>query len=124
MTTREDNIDLVRRFVRDCLNTGDVKKVREMVSEDFLRIDPVRKERGADDVERFLQERHQENANLEYSIHKIIADENYVAATLSAKAFHKPTAREIVGTGIVFIRIENGKIAEVESQWDRSKMPT
>jgi len=123
MGQREDNIDLVRRFVRDVLNTGDTSKVRDMVCEDFLRIDPVRKERGASDVERFLHERHDQNRDLRYTIHKIIADGDYVAATLSAKAFHRPSGRHVEGTGMVFIRIRDGKIAEVESQWDRSKIP-
>lgn len=119
----QENLDLVHRFVRDVLNKNDHSKVAEMVSEDFVRHDSVRVERGTGDVKKFLDERHDDYDRLEWIIDQAIAHGDYVAAKMSGRAIHRDTGKEVTGTGLTLVEIKDGKIVSATSEWDRSNLP-
>ncbi len=119
----QDNIAILHRFVEEVLNTGDLSRVEDMVSEDFARHDAVRVENGTEEVKQFLKERHDEYEGLQYTLHQTIAHGDYVAATLTARGRHRATGHDVTGSGMVLVRFQDGKVAEVVSEWDRSGMP-
>lgn len=120
----EEQIDLVKRFVRDVLNANDLSRVDEMVAKDFVRHDSVRVENGTEDVRRFLKERHEDYDRLEWRLHEMVAHGDYVAARMTGVGVHRATGKEVTGQGITLIRIDaDGKIAEASSEWDRTNLP-
>tara|TARA_R110002072_G_scaffold136308_4_gene278729 strand:+ start:10013 stop:10384 length:372 start_codon:yes stop_codon:yes gene_type:complete len=120
--TPEENIALLHRLT-EILNAGDIARVPEVVSEDFQRHDAVRVENGVNDVKRFLLDRHEEYADLIWSVSNAVSRGDHVAATVTGQATHRQTGKQVTGDGLILARIEDGKVAEVTSLWDRSNMP-
>ncbi|MGO1117065.1 ester cyclase [Rhodovibrionaceae bacterium A322] len=120
--TPEENIALMHRLT-EILNAGDTERVPEVVSPDFQRHDAVRVENGVEDVKRFLIDRHEEYADLVWSISDAVSRGDHVAATVTGEAIHRETGKKVTGDGLILARIEDGKVAEVTSLWDRSNMP-
>ncbi|MEM7497174.1 MAG: nuclear transport factor 2 family protein [Pseudomonadota bacterium] len=118
--TQQANIDMVRQFVREVLNTNDRSRIADFVTPDFVRHDAVRVENGTVDVERFLQERHETYTELEWRIDQIVAHGDYVAAAMSGRGLHAGTGREVTGKGVALMQIRDGKIASSSTEWDRS----
>ncbi|MCZ4351945.1 nuclear transport factor 2 family protein [Roseovarius aestuarii] len=119
----QENIDRLHRFVYEVLNTCNLDKISETVSPDFARHDAVRVENGHDDMRRFLIERHADYDKLEWHLDQCVALGNYVTAKVSATGIHRKSGKHVTGQGLALARFENGLLAEVTSEFDRSNHP-
>ena len=123
MVSAEENEAIVRRYVEEAWNKGNDAVVNELFAPDYVNHgsipgQPVQDREGMKRVERATRAAL---PDVRYEIAHLVAGEDWVAHHWTATATHAgefmgvpPTGRRFSAAGMVFTRIEGGKIAE---QW-------
>lgn len=115
-----DNKMIVRRFYEEIVNTGDVSRISEVVSDDYAEVMDgkrylVRAEGAASHV---LGVRNT-YPDLHLTVDRQISEGEWVATCITARGTHKgewigiaPTGRKVAFTGVNVDRVVDGKIVE------------
>jgi steroid delta-isomerase-like uncharacterized protein len=122
-----DAKQLVRRYVEEVWNGGDLDAVDRLVAEDYAAHDPVDAEpvRGRAALKALVGDYRRAFPDLVNTIHDQVAEGDKVATRWSSTGTHhgpafglEPTGRRRDVTGIMIIRLENGLVAEEWHNWD------
>jgi steroid delta-isomerase-like uncharacterized protein len=123
----EDNKAIVRRFVEEVWNKGNLGIIDEMFSPDWVEHDPDRPEelRGLGDAKRRVEEVRNAFPDLHVTLEDLIAEGDKVVSRWTARGTHQgellgipPTGRQVEFTGMRIQRISGGKLVETWHQPD------
>ncbi|HEY5997882.1 MAG TPA: ester cyclase [bacterium] len=115
-----DEKAIVRRFYEEVVNTGDVSKIPELVSEEYTEVmDGKRYPVGLQGAVSHALGVRQCYGDLHLTIDRQISEGEWVATCITARGTHKgewigiaPTGRQVAFTGVNVDRVVNGKIVE------------
>ncbi len=116
----EDNKAIVRRFFEEVFNRQNLAVLDELVSSDFIHGQPGRVLRGAEFFNEVKSGVHfLAFPDLHITIEDMIAEGDKVVTRWTARGTHQgeamglpPTGNEVTWTGMNFMRVVNGKLAE------------
>jgi predicted ester cyclase len=111
---------LIRRFVRDDLNSKDREAANRLVTEDFVdHTNPPHLKYGLEGHKGILELFHAAFPDLEFIILDMIAEGDKVVVRMPFKATHMgdffgipATGKEVYVDGVHILRIAGGKVAE------------
>lgn len=111
---------IVRRFYEEIVNTGDVSKISEVVSDDYTEVmDGKRYPVGVDGAAAHVLGARNTYPDLHLTIDRQISEGEWVATCITARGTHKgewigiaPTGRKVAFTGVNVDRVVDGKIVE------------
>ncbi|HET6509695.1 MAG TPA: ester cyclase [Baekduia sp.] len=118
---------LVRTYVERVWNGGDAAAVDELVAEDYVAHDPADPApvRGREALKALVRGYRASFPDLVNTIHAQVAEGDLVATRWSSTGTHQGPAfgLEATGhrrdvTGMMFIRIQGGQVAEEWHNWD------
>jgi steroid delta-isomerase-like uncharacterized protein len=118
---------IVRTYVEQVWNGGDLDAVDRLVAEDYRAHDPVDAEpvRGREALKALVAGYRRSFPDLVNTIHDQIAEGDKVATRWSSTGTHQgpafgleATGRRRDVTGIMIIRLEDGLVAEEWHNWD------
>ncbi len=119
----EENEAIVRRYVEEAFNQGNLTVIDELfapahINHGSIPGQPVQDREGMKRVEHATREAL---PDIRYEIVHLVAQDDWVAHHWTAEATHTgpfmgipPTGRRFSASGMVFTRLQDGKIAE---QW-------
>ncbi len=118
--TLEANKRLVRRFIEEVVNTGNVDGLADFVSTDCVETDgKVRVTSGVEGMAQHVRGVREVYADLCLTVERQIAEGEWVVTQLTARGTHrgtwlgiKPTGRPVVITGVNVDRVVAGRIVE------------
>jgi steroid delta-isomerase-like uncharacterized protein len=130
-TQPDSNRQLVRRYMDECWNQGNLNTVSELVAGNCLYHDPVfpNLTSGADNLRRHIETCRSGFPDLKFTIDDTIAERDEVVLHWTANGTHKgqflgmaPTNKKASVTGTSIFRIEGSKIAEQWANWNLMSM--
>ena len=122
----EENGALVRRFVQEIFNQGNLEVAEEILAPDYLHHDPTTNEFGSG-IEGFKQmiSIYRQAFDLQIVLEDQITAGEKVVDRWTGHGIHQgefmgmaPTGKRITATGISIHRIADGKIAETWNNYD------
>ena len=123
-----ENKAIVRRFMEDGWNKGDLSVIEACVTPDFVDHDPANPPhlgKGIAGAKQVVNLYRSAFPDLHFTIEDLIAEGDKVVVRYRATGTHKgelmglaPTNRRATVTAILISRIAGGKIAEQWSNWD------
>jgi predicted ester cyclase len=119
MATNE-NKELVRRYIGDVVNTGDVSRIDDYIDLHYTEVyDGRRYEIGIPGAAEHIRGVRRTYPDLHLTVESQIAEGDWVATAFTARGTHHgewlgilPTGKLLVYTGVNLDRVENGKIVE------------
>ena len=121
-----ENSTLVRRFIDEIFNKGNLEMVEEILTPDYKHHDPTTNQFGSG-IEGFKQmiNMYRQAFNLQIVLEDQIASEDKVVDRWTGHGTHRgefmgiaPTGKNITAAGISIHRIAGGKIAETWNNYD------
>lgn len=114
------NKEVIRRFVEEIENTGDVSNIREFISENYEEVyDGKRYPIGVQGAINHILGVRRVHPDLKMTIENQIAEDDWVVTVYTVKGTFqeewfgmKPNGRKITYTGVNVDRIKDGKIVE------------
>jgi steroid delta-isomerase-like uncharacterized protein len=115
-----ENKKLIRKFIVEVVNTGDIDRVAAFVSPDCVETDgKVRVVSGIEGMAAHIRGVRSTYPDLELTVGRQIAEDDWVATQITAHGTHqgewlgiRPTGRQLVFTGVNIDRISDGRIVE------------
>jgi predicted ester cyclase len=115
-----DNKLLVRKYIDDVINTGNVIEIEKYVSSDYTEIfDGKRYPMGIDGAKEHIIGVRQTYPDLLVTIERQIAEGDYVATCITARGTHRgawlgiaPTGKTVSYTGVNIDKVVDGRITE------------
>ena len=115
-----DNKEIIRRYLEDIENTGDVSNIQDFIAEDYTEVyEGVRHRIGIQGAIDHVLGVRQVYPDLKLTIENQISEGEWVVTTYSVTGTFenewfgmKPTGKPITYTGVNVDRIKNGKIIE------------
>jgi len=119
MSTEENKL-LVRRYMDEVVNTGDVGKLAEFISPDYVEVyRNVRYAMGLDGAKRHVLGGRDVYPDIHVTIEQQIAEGDWVVSRITARGTHrgtwlgmKPTGKVLEFTGINIDKVVEGRIVE------------
>lgn len=116
----EENKSIVRKYIEEVLNTGNIDIIEKYISKDYMEIYEGKKyEMGIDGAIEHVKGVRKTYSNLNINIDFQIAENDYVATSITATGIHngnwmdiKPTGKPVTFTGVNINKVVNGKIVE------------
>lgn len=117
----EQNKRIVRAFAEDIVHRGNLERIPEFFSEEYVAHDPSNPGRvgGLEGARRFISMLHAGMSNIDYAVEDMIAEGDKVVYRWQLKGTHTgvfmgvpPTGNRVAMTGIDIIRLADGKIVE------------
>jgi predicted ester cyclase len=120
MNRIESNKLVVRRFIEDVVNTGDVEPLADLVAVDCVETDgKVRIPSGVSGMADHVRAVRSIYPDLRVTIQRQVAEGEWVATAIIARGTHSqewlgmaPSGRQLEFTGVNLNRIVDGKIVE------------
>jgi len=117
---RSDNKKIIRRFIEEVENTGDISKIHEFISEDYVEVhDGKRYEIGIQGAIDHVLGVRKVYPDLRLTIELQISEGEWVVTAYSVTGTFKegwfgmkPTGKPITYTGVNIDRVRDGKIIE------------
>lgn len=114
------NKQLVRRFIEEVVNTGDVDTMADFVSSDCVETDgKVRVVSGVEGMREHVGGVRRTFPDLHLTVERQIAEGEWVVTQVIARGTHRgewlgirPTGRPVVITGVNVDRVVDGRIVE------------
>lgn len=121
----EENKALVRRFVEEFWNTGNLAAADELIAGDatitLAGIGQVNRE----SLKAFARAQRSAFPDWHSTLEEMVGEEDTVAERWTGRGTHEgtfqgiaPTGRRVMVPGVVFYRIASGKITEFRGQFD------
>ena len=118
--TIDENKLLIRRFIEEIINTGNVDDIEKFIAPDYTEVHEGRKHTVgiAGATEHILGVR-QTYPDLTLTVEQQIGEGEWVATCITARGTHtgswlgiKPTGKTVAFTGVNINKVVNGRIAE------------
>lgn len=116
----EDNKNLIRRFIEEIINTGNIDSIGNYISPEYVEVHEGK--RHALDIEgakAHIIGVRQTYPDLHLTIEHQIAEGEWVATCITARGIHKgswlgikPTGKPVVFTGVNINKVVDGLIVE------------
>jgi steroid delta-isomerase-like uncharacterized protein len=123
----DQNKLIVSRFITEAIVNRDIDTAREVVAENFVRNDALRPIHGRDALVEALEENAWSDSHL--TIEAMVAEGDTVAVQLRGTGTHTgnfygvpPSHHLASSSGIAFVKVQNGKITQVDSHWDHGDL--
>jgi steroid delta-isomerase-like uncharacterized protein len=123
--TPAQNKSVVRRFVEEVWENGNVEAMDDLFTEDSVLHDPTGDVRGPDAFKTYNERYLAAFPDLEYEVRDMVAEDDKVAFRARMQGTHEgafkgfePTGQSFEAEGIIIARIEDGKIAERWASYD------
>ena len=120
-----ENEDLVRRYMDEAFNNGNLSIVDETISETYINHDPVNQVSGRAGVLDVIAKYRSAFPDLQINFDDIFSSEDKVTIRWSWSGTQNgqlediaPTGKRVEGTGILIGRISEDKIEEAWINWD------
>jgi predicted ester cyclase len=118
--TIEDNQNLIRRYIEEAVNTGNVENLDEFISPDYFEtLDPDKKTVGVEGARQHIMGVRHTFPDLHLTVEKQIAEGDWVVTCITARATHrgewlgmKPTGKKVEIKAVNVDKIVDGKIVE------------
>jgi predicted ester cyclase len=112
------NKNIVRRYYEEVVNTGNIDKIEDFISEEYTEIfDGKRHSVGIEGAKAHVVGVRQTYADLHLSIERQIAEDELVVTCITARGTHvgswlgiKPTGKLVTFTGVNVDRVVGGRI--------------
>ena len=121
----EENKALVRRFVEEFWNAGNVGAADELIAGDAIITLPGVGQANLETFKQFARTMRGAFPDWRSTVEEMVGEENTVAERWTGRGTHQgafqgtaPTGRQVVVPGVVFYRIAAGKIVEFRGQFD------
>jgi predicted ester cyclase len=116
----DENKLLVRRYYQEVVNTGDVNRLTEFISSDFVEVHSnTRYPVGLDGARDHVLGVRQTYPDLHLTIEQQIAEGEWVVTRVTARGTHegvwlgmRPTGEKLEMTGVNIDRVVDGRIVE------------
>jgi len=116
----ERNKSVVRRFLEEVVNTGNVERLAEFIAAECRESnDPTGQAVGLESMRAHVLGVRQTYADLHITVEQQIAEGEWVATRITARGTHtgtwmgmKPTGKPLVMTGVNLDRVVDGRIVE------------
>lgn len=126
MSQTTENTEIVRKFVKQAFNNGDLGAADEYIAADFVRHDPAAEDiRGRDEYKKFIKMNRDAFPDYHENIESIIAQDDTVMYRWKLHGTQKgeimgvePTGNEVEVTGMIEMRLEDGEITELWGDFD------
>ena len=114
------NKRLVRRFIEEVVNTGDVDRIEAFIAPDYVEVyEGTRHAIGIQGAKEHILGVRQTYPDLVLTVERQIAEGEWVATCITARGTHrgswlgiKPTGRAVAYTGVNINRVVDGRIVE------------
>jgi predicted ester cyclase len=111
---------LVRRYLEEVVNTGDVSRIAEFISPDYLDThDPTGESGGLDGARRHLLGVRETYPDLRVTVEQQLAEGEWVVTRITARGTHRgewlgmrPTGKAVEITGVNIDRVVGARIVE------------
>jgi len=129
--TADQNKQIVRQFMEECWNRGNVNMASDLLAERVRFHDPVfpNLNAGIQNIKRHIEGCRRAFPDLQFTIDDMIAERNEVVIHWTGRGTHggpflgmQPTNRKVAVNGTSIHRIEGGKIAEAYVHWNLATM--
>jgi steroid delta-isomerase-like uncharacterized protein len=123
----EENKAVVRRFIEEVWNNGNLDAIDELISEDHVDHDPGREGTpgGREGMRAFVQMYRTAYPDTHIEFGEMVAEGDLVAGNWTATGTHQgelmgiaPTGRSIKVTGMGMDRVRDGQIVESWANYD------
>jgi predicted ester cyclase len=119
MSTEENKL-LVRRYLEEVVNTGDVGRLAEFIAPDYVEVyRNVRYPMGLDGARRHVLGGRAVYPDIHVTIERQIAEGDWVVTQITARGTHqgtwlgmKPTGKVLEFTGVNIDKVVDGRIVE------------
>lgn len=116
----EDNKKLVRRYIEEVVNTGDVESLAEFIAPDYVEVyRNVRYTIGIEGAKKHILGVRETYPDLQVTIDRQIAEGDWVASQVTARGTHQgvwlgiqPTGKAVEFTRVNLDRVVGGRIVE------------
>ena len=116
----EENKKIVRGYIEEVINTGNVDLIDKYISADYTEIYEGKKYiLGIDGAKEHIKGVRETYNNLNLTIDQQIGENDYVVTSITARGIHngkwmdiKPTGKPVLFTGVNVDKVVNGKIVE------------
>lgn len=116
----EDNKQLIRKYIEEVINTGNVDEIGNFIASDYAEIHEGKRYLvGLEGAKEHIAGVRRTYPDLRLTIDRQIAEGDWVATCITVRGTHngswlgmKPTGKQVTFTGVNIEKIENGKIAE------------
>jgi len=118
--TIDENKKIVRRYIEEAVNTGNVEKLDEFISPDYIEtLDPSKKILGVEGARQHIMAVRQTFPDLHLTVEKQISEGDWVVTCITARATHmgewlgiKPTRKKVEITAVNVDKTVNGRLVE------------
>jgi len=116
----EENKRLVRRYIEEVVNTGDVTRLAEFIAPDYVEVyRNVRHPVGIEGAKKHVLGVRETYPDLHVQIEQQIAEGDWVASQITARGTHRgtwlgmqPTGKVVEITGVNLDKVVHGRIVE------------
>jgi predicted ester cyclase len=118
--SEEDNKRLIRRYIEEVINTGNVDRLPEFIGPDYVEIyNNVKYESGLEGATKHILGGRETYSGLHLAIEKQIAEGDWVVTQVTARGNHqgiwmgiKPTGKDVEFTCVNVDKVVDGRIVE------------
>lgn len=119
MSTEENKL-IVRRYIEEVINTGNVGEIAKFISPDYVEThDKTGQSRGIEGAKNHILSVRQTYPDLHLTVEQQIAEGDWVVTRITARGTHrgmwlgmKPTGKAVEITGVNIEKVINGRIVE------------
>jgi len=116
----EENKLLIRRYIEEVVNTGNVDKIARFISPDYIEVhDKTGQSNGIEGAKRHIIGVRQTYPDLHLTIEQQIAEGDWVVTRVTARGTHlgtwlgmKPTGKAVEITAVNIDKVVEGRIVE------------
>jgi predicted ester cyclase len=116
----EENKNLIRKYIEDVINTGNVAEIEKFISPNYTEIhEGKRYPGGIKGAKEHIIGVRQTYPDLKLTVDQQIAEDDWVATCITAQGTHrgywlgiKPPGKKVSYMGVYIEKVENGKIIE------------
>ncbi len=116
----EANKQVIRAFIQDVINRGELECANDLVKEDFIELDPLPgQQQGREGLKAVIAMLRAAFPDMHWVVNEMIAEEDKVVTRFIWTGTHQgpflgipPTGKPVEVKGVVIDRLEQGKMAD------------